>query len=78
MFKKIKYLFKTAEINFKKNLLKLSNGKYYKSLKAGVTIYEPSNYNFEKLFNIIKHKKFIMEQNKISILKNKNRRIYRR
>ena len=55
MFKKIKYLFKTAEINFKKkNLLKLSNGKYYKSLKAGVTIYEPSNYNFEKLFNIIK------------------------
>ena len=55
MYKKIKYLLNLAEKNFKKKkLLKLSSGNYYKSLKNGITIYKPSNFYFEKLFNIIK------------------------
>ena len=78
MFKKIKFLLNLAEKNFKKKkLLKLSNGKYYKSLKNGVTIYQPSNYRFEKLLNIIKSQeiyKGIKIKNKyykkIKILKN--------
>ena len=55
MYKKIKNLLRLAEKNFKKKkLIKLTNGNYYKSLKKGVAIYNPSNFDFVKIFNMIK------------------------
>ena len=55
MFKKIKSLLIQAERNYlKSKIKKISCGTYYRSLHKGIKVKNPSNFNFQKLFNMTK------------------------